>query len=163
MFLSLCSISKSVALPSGFTAFKDKKIMSVFLSYSPSTLSSLTSLGSKATPSVVCLRVVVDKISSLTTTPVSDRPNLSNCFLISLANLLVLPSSIASAKLINLGSISSGGKTFSCLTVSSSTNLAITSSDKVPCSLRDAPNSSGVWSKASALLAISNSKLSFIR
>ena len=67
--------------------------MSVSLSYSASAISVF--LGSRfITPSGVCTRLVVDKISSLITTPVSFKPALSNIFLASLANLFNLPSSI---------------------------------------------------------------------
>ena len=120
-------------MPSGLTALRDKKIMSVSVSYSPSTgpsvAVSLVTLGSNIIcPVSVFANVVVDKISSLTTIPVSLKPALSNFFLISLANLFVRPSSIVSLKSNNLGSSSFGGKTLSCLISSDATRLFIASS-----------------------------------
>ena len=86
-------------------AFNERNIMSVFLSYSPSTAPSvavcLNPLGSKTiSPCGVLANAEVDKISLLTTTPVSPNPLSSNIFLSSLANTFVLPSSIASLNLI---------------------------------------------------------------
>ena len=131
--------------------------MSVFLSYSPSLSVFLKPLGSNTMPSDVLAKADVDKISLLTTTPVSLNPLSFNIFLSSLAKTFVLPSSIASLNLINLGSISSGGKNFLCLVVSDSTNCCIVSSGSFPSLLNLSPNSCGVSLNPSALLAISNS------
>ena len=159
-------------MPSGLTALSDKKIMSVFLSYSPSTAPSLAvglvTLGSNImSPASVFANVVVDKISLLTTRPVSPNPAACNFFCSSFANLFVRPSCIVSAKLNNLGSSSLGGNTFSCLTSSDVTKLVIASSDNLflpkDLSLSSLPrNSSGVSLNPSCLLATVYSKSSVI-
>ena len=148
-------------------ALKDINIMSVFLSYSafaPLTLSvpGVTPSGSKANVSSLLRKAVVDNISSLITKPTSPKPTPSNTFCASFANLFTLPSSTASAKLIIFGATSSGGKNLSCLTCSASCSCVIVSSGNTPSDLSLAPNSSGVSLNPSALLAISNSKLSRI-
>ena len=98
ILFNLCCISASVALPSGLTLFKDKKIMSDCLSYSPSMPLFLTSLGSYTISlSTACLNVLADSNSSLTITPVSLRPLSLRILLASWANLFFLPCSIASA------------------------------------------------------------------
>ena len=106
--------------------------MSVSLSYSPSTapcvVDGLVTLGSNIiSPLSVSAKVVVDKISSLTTTPTSPNPALFNLFFNSLANLLVRPSSTVSLKSINLASNCLGGNTFSCLTSSDLIKFSIAS------------------------------------
>ena len=133
--------------------------MSVFLSYSPRTPFSLTSVGSNKV-SLVCgslVIVVVDKISSLMTTPVSFRPLLLRMAFASLANLFTLPSDTASAKSINFSSNGLGGIKPSCLTSSFATKASIISSGSLPSCLNLSPNSCGVSAKPSAFLAISNS------
>ena len=143
-------------------AFKDKNIISVFLSYSPSTAPSvavcLSPLGSKTIfPSGVLANAEVERMSLLTITPVSVNPRSFNILLSSLANTFVLPSSTASLNLITLGSTSSGGNTLLCHVVSASTNCCIVSFGSLPSLASLSPNSAGVSSKPSALLAISNS------
>ena len=87
--------------------------MSVFLSYSPSTAPSsvvaLVILGSNAICPSCSFNTVVDKMSLLTITPVSFKPLAFKILRSSLANLLVRPSSIASAKFMVCSSSCLGG------------------------------------------------------
>ena len=85
-------------MPSGLTLFNDKKIISDCLSYSPSMPLFLTSLGSYIISlSLTSLKTLAESSSSLIITPVSPRPLSFNILCASLANLLVRPSSTASA------------------------------------------------------------------
>ena len=156
-----CSISASVSVPSGFIALKEINIVSVSASYVLS-LPSTKLVSCAIVPSGSCTKDSVDNISLLTTTPVSFKPTPSNNFLISLANLVFLPSSTACEKFIILGLVSIGGKNCSCLTVSCSTSFCIASSLKLFSLLNLASNSSTVSLKPSALRAMSYSKLSLI-
>ena len=105
----LALTSTSDKTPSGFIAFKDIKIISVFLSYSAGAPS--VCFGSKIMLpcASVFLKVVVDNSSSLTMTPVSFKPILSKSFFDSCANLFTRPCSTASRKFIICSSKGFGG------------------------------------------------------